>query len=67
MSSNRFPAMMIGFRITRKNGSIHEGKFRFDDEVERRRFGESTKDCYIAGERIETWRICFIRTKEDNA
>lgn len=43
MSNTRFPAMMIGFKITRKDGSIHEGKFRFDDDVERRRFGESTK------------------------
>lgn len=53
----RNPRMTIGYRILRADGSVKaEGRYRFDDDAERRRFGEG-RDAMLAFERVETWRI----------
>ena len=54
----RNPRMVIGYRIFNADGSLKAtGRYRYDDDAERRRFGEGCRDAMLAFERVETWRI----------
>lgn len=59
----RYPAMLIGFKVFRPDGTVHQGKFRFDDGNERMRFLESCRDAYVAGERVESWKIADVKER----